>query len=151
MLSFYRWVPNEPISYRPCLSGLTRAVSNLQPNATATLITADVDPWPSIAASMAFSVKWGAVLQGALSKNYLINDVFLVYSLECGSVATLGFTNEALGFVLFLRRFLPLKLEIRDWSACEREVLQDQPSEYHAIVSALKSVKVEPDSTVSVP
>lgn len=41
-----------------------------------------------------------------------------------------------------------VKLEIREWSACEREVLRDQPTETHTVVAALKSVKVDPATTV---
>ena len=39
----------------------------------------------------------------------------LLYSMECGSPETLGFTMEALGFALALWHVLPIKLELRDW------------------------------------
>ena len=41
--------------------------------------------------------------------------VGLLYSMECGSPETLGFTMEALGFALALWHVLPIKLELRDW------------------------------------
>ena len=46
-----------------------------------------------------FGKLWDEALLAQLGAGYLIPDATLVYSMECGSVATLGFTNEALGFV----------------------------------------------------
>lgn len=51
---------------------------------------------------------------------------------------------EALGFVLALRHVLPIKLEVREWSTCERNVLAEQPAETHALTSALRRTVFEP-------
>jgi hypothetical protein len=48
------------------------------------------------------------MLLARFASGYLLKNVSLIYSMECGSLATLGFTNEALGFVLFLRHILPV-------------------------------------------
>ena len=51
---------------------------------------------------------------------------------------------EALGFVLALRHVLPIKLEVREWSTCERNVLAEQPAETHVLASALRRTAFEP-------
>ena len=51
-----------------------------------------------------------------IERGYLLSGgVGLLYSMECGSPETLGFTMEALGFALALWHVLPIKLELRDW------------------------------------
>jgi len=51
---------------------------------------------------------------------------------------------EAVGFVLALRHVLPIKLEVREWSTCERNVLAEQPAETHVLASALRRTSFEP-------
>ena len=82
---------------------------------------------------------------GLLTADYMLaGKVGVLYSMECGSPETLGFTMEALGFVLALRHVLPIKLEVREWTTCERNVLAEQPAETHALLSALRHTAFEP-------
>jgi hypothetical protein len=112
----------------------------LQPSAVATLLPGGGGsssshgnggvPPHSVAAAASFRDAFDeTLLLPALTSNYMLQGkVGVLYSMECGSPETLGFTMEALGFVLALRHVLPIKLEVREWSTCERNVLAEQPA-----------------------
>lgn len=103
-----------------------------------------------------FIDRWGRRLTDQLEAGYAAEllpeatkagrPVAVIWSFECGAAeSTLGFTHEALGFVLALRHKVLLKLELREWAACERQVMTGQPAATHTAVAAMRKLTVDSD------
>jgi hypothetical protein len=102
----------------------------LQPSATGVVLTAPGTssggqignggvPSHTTAAAAGFREAFDDEVMTLLTADYKLNGkVGVLYSMECGSPETLGFTMEAIGFVLALRHILPIKLEVKSSDKC---------------------------------
>eukprot|EP00727_Mastigamoeba_balamuthi_P006126 m51a1_g2132 hypothetical protein (716) ;mRNA; f:1706380-1709021 len=69
-----------------------------------------------------FLRRWMRTIDQGIIPGYLMQNTTLIWSMECGAGQTLGFTTEAINFVLALKDVVPLNIEISNKQQCKDEM-----------------------------
>jgi len=93
------------------------------PNARATYYGSYFDPASESCREdvLAISAAHGS-LAHRIRERYQIHNITLVWNMECGKGQVLGFTMEAIGFVIPLESLLPLRISVSDIDTCVQDM-----------------------------
>eukprot|EP01123_Difflugia_compressa_P008649 TRINITY_DN2633_c0_g1_i1.p1 TRINITY_DN2633_c0_g1~~TRINITY_DN2633_c0_g1_i1.p1 ORF type:complete len:656 (+),score=133.42 TRINITY_DN2633_c0_g1_i1:289-2256(+) len=69
-----------------------------------------------------FNTIWGDKVRDAIEARYEISNFTLVWNMECGSGQVLGFTMEAINFVLALNDKIKVKIDVNRQDDCVHEI-----------------------------
>ncbi|KAH3756581.1 glycosyltransferase, CAZy family GT4 [Pelomyxa schiedti] len=95
-------------------------------------------------ASKTFLRRWYPYLKNKTFSEYRHTNLTLIWNMECGSGATLGFTTEALNAVMHLRNKISLKIELSNKYTCKEELLKaGWPMSVRDVVQILAAKEID--------
>jgi glycosyltransferase involved in cell wall biosynthesis len=71
-----------------------------------------------------FQQQWGEQLAREIENNYLVQNLTLVWDMECGTGQVLGFTTEALNFIVGLWDKIRIKVKVNNIEECKGELFR---------------------------